>query len=144
MSGWGQMKRPVGVTILAIIAIIAGIAGFALGLRALGLANAGAGASASAIAIGIPGVNTTNLVFILGVVFLVLGVIYVSVGIGLWLLEPWARTLGIILMIGDLALRGWQITHSPSSPTQIGGVVLDLVVLVYLLSPGVRDAFDGY
>jgi hypothetical protein len=133
-----HMKRPVGVTILAILAIIGGA--FAL-LGSLLLFLAGA-----AIASGSVTTGSTNLsagtAFTVAVVALVLGALDIVWGIGALRLRPWAWTLGIALgvlnvlssILNIVLGRGLQVSDYV-------GIIIAILIIVYLFTPRVRQAF---
>lgn len=59
----------------------------------------------------------------LGIVFLILALIFIGVGLGLWHLRPWAWWLAIIVLI-------FSIVGSLADPV---GLVIPLILLIYLL-----------
>jgi uncharacterized membrane protein (DUF2068 family) len=134
------MSRPVGVTILAILAILGGIALLCLGgLSVLG----GTVASGSLSAAGGAAVAANSgLITAIGGVLAVLGVLYIVMAVGLLQLKGWAWTLGIVLSALSLILDVAQIVQKPSTlGQQLVSIVISLVILVYLFTPRVRQAF---
>jgi uncharacterized membrane protein (DUF2068 family) len=72
--------------------------------------------------------------------FLLIAVVWLAAGVGLWALKSWGRTLtmavtGLWLVLGLLGLL-----HHPF-PTPILRVVIDVAVLVYLSMPEVQQRF---
>lgn len=135
------MKRPTGVTILAIIAVIYGV--FSLLLALLGLLGSallasGVGAAAIKYSAGTLAYATISDA--------VLGILYLGFGIGAFQLRGWAWTVGVAALVLD-------IVRSILGVVVIGGfsarrivfpsitVVIALLLLWYLLRPNVRAAF---
>ena len=107
-------SRPIGVAILAILVMIAGVLLILLGIGTLLLSTAFALSG-----FGLFGLGGT----ILGAVFLVFGLIFLGVGLGLWHLRPWAWWLAVIVSV-------LSIVGSISTPIAI---VLPLLLLIYLV-----------
>lgn len=138
------MERPTGVTILAVLSFLgaallvlgacvmffmgAAVLASAAGGRALGGPLAAAGAFA-------------------GVVFLVLAVIYVVNGIGLWKLLGWGRLLTIVLVaigviFGLLGLvRAVPMMRVGLVVWQLIVIAIDLWILTYMFKAHVKQAF---
>ena len=138
------MKRPLGVTILAILALIGGILGILAGLA--GLAG-GALLSSSAVTSQLGSTATqvhvnTTAVLAWSAVALILGIVDIVLAIGAFRLSPWAWTLGIGLEIISIVVAIVEVALNYSSPTGIAlGVIINVIVLVYLFTPKVRAAF---
>ncbi len=106
-------SRPIGVAILAILVILIGVL----------IVIAGIGFLANSGFIGPAGLPTFGLAgSIVGAVLLIVGLIWIGVGLGLWHLRSWAWWLAIIVMILSL-VGGFP------SPT----IVLPLIILIYLV-----------
>jgi hypothetical protein len=130
------MKRPVGVTIFAVIAIIYGI--FNLLLVLLGLIGIGLAAS------GVAAVTTKYDVGTLAYAAIwdaVLGILYLVFGIGAFRLKGWAWTTGVAVLVLELVrnIAGYFI--SGFGALSIITSVSALLLLWYLLRPNVRAAF---
>jgi hypothetical protein len=134
------MKRPVGVTILAVLAIIYGI--FSLLLALLGLLGS------ALVAAGVTAVATKYSIGTLvyaTIADAVLGILYLAFGIGAFRLKGWAWTVGVVALALDVVrtivgfvIQGFSVGKS------VGGVitiVVALVLLWYLFRPNVRAAF---
>ncbi len=134
------MKRPVGVTILAILAFIGGILGILGGIGSIGAVALLSSTTYAAAGASIPHASATYL-YIIGGLLLVLGVLDIVLGVGLWGLKPWAWTLGVGLQILSLIIDGVQVAQGASIASEIVGIVISVAVLVYLFTPGVRAAF---
>lgn len=136
------MKRPLGVTILAILALIGGILGILAGLA--GLAGGALLSSGAAASYGVTATvaKDATIVMVWGVVALVLGVLDIVLAIGLFRLSRWAWTLGLGLeALGILTAIIEVATGFSSIGSVVLGVIINLIVLVYLFTPGVRAAF---
>lgn len=134
------MKRPVGVTILAILAFIGGILGILAGIASVGAVALLSAAGATAAGTSIPHFSATYL-YAIGGLSAVLGVLDIVLGVGLWGLKPWAWTMGVGLEIFSLILDGVQVSQGTSITSLIVGILISLAVLIYLFTPGVRKAF---
>jgi hypothetical protein len=129
------MKRPVGVTILAVIAIIYGI--FSLLLAFLALVGIGFKASGVATTAVSYGVGTLAYAAISDAI---LGILYFVFGIGAFRLKGWAWTAGVVALVLDLVRYIVGDIISGFRVTSLIGLVA-LVLLWYLFRPNVRAAF---
>jgi len=132
------MKRPAGVTILAVLAVIYGI--FSLLLALLGLL--GSALVASGVGHVQYGAGTLAYATITDAV---LGILYLAFGVGAFRLKGWAWTAGVVALVldGVRQIVG-VIIHGFSASTIvgfIGTIVIALVVLWYLFRSDVRAAF---
>lgn len=134
------MKRPVGVTILAILAIIYGV--FSLLLALLGLL--GSALLASGISATTIKYSAETLVYAT-ISDVVLGALYLAFGIGALQLKGWAWTTGVVALALDvvrtivgIVLQGFGASRIVVAVITI---VILLVVLWYLFRPNVRAAF---
>jgi hypothetical protein len=133
------MKRPTGVTILAVIAIIYGV--FSLLLALLGLL----GSALLAANFGNVAYSAGQLVYAT-ISDAVLGILYLAFGIGALRLKGWAWTVGIVALVLDVVrqLVGFVITQGFGATRIIGAAittVIALLLLWYLFRPNVRAAF---
>ncbi|HEX6800487.1 MAG TPA: hypothetical protein VF116_22435 [Ktedonobacterales bacterium] len=134
------MKRPVGVTVIAVLAIIYGV--FSLLLALLGLL--GTALLASGVAAVANRYNAGTLVYAT-ISDAVLGILYLVFGIGAFSLKRWAWTAGVVVLVLDVVrqivgvvMRGFTAGNTVSF---IITIVVALVVLWYLFRPNVRAAF---
>ena len=134
------MKRPVGITILAVIAVIYGI--FNLLLALLGLL--GSALLASRVAAGAIKYSAGTLAYAT-ISDAVLGILFLAFGIGALRLKGWAWTTGITALVLELVR---QIVGVVIQGFSVGTIVRDsitiviaLVLLWYLFRPNVRAAF---
>lgn len=132
------MKRPVGVTILAVIAIIYGI--FSLLLALLGLLGTALLASGA----GHVQYSTGTLIYAT-ISDAVLGILYLAFGIGAFSLKRWAWTTGVVALVLDVIRQiVGVVIHGFSASNAVGfiiTIVIAVVVLWYLFRPQVRAAF---
>ena len=134
------MKRPTGITILAVIAVIYGI--FNLLLALLGLLGSALKAS---------GVGARTIQYSAGtlayatITDALIGILLLVFGIGALRLKGWAWTTGVVVLLLDIVR---QIAGLFISAINAGTIIRDgitvvvvLVVLWYLFRPNVRGAF---
>ena len=134
------MKRPVGVTILAVIAIIYGIFSLLLALLGLlGTALLASGTYSSAIH------YSAGTLAYATISDAVLGILYLAFGIGAFPLKGWAWTTGVVALVLDVVrnivgvvIRGFSAS---TIVVPIITIVIALVLLWYLFRPNVRAAF---
>jgi hypothetical protein len=123
------MKRPAGITIIAVLALAAGIIDLLQGLRILGYVVFGPGQAFSEASI------TGWMTLILGVVWIVAGAAFLR-------LDPWAWLFGVVVVglsliaafLGNMS--GWQLGD------MFVAMIVPLVVLFYLNSHKVKEAFQ--
>jgi hypothetical protein len=137
------MKRPTGVTVLAILSFLSA-AFLVYALLLLSAGSFGLGTSATSAG-GImawlgPAAETIALVF---------AVIYIAIGIGLLKLMNWARLLLMILLVIG-AIAAVIAVFSSFSPlritalvTQAVGMAFNILIFIYLLDPQVKQAFTA-
>jgi hypothetical protein len=125
--------RPTGVTILAVLAAIGGVLGLLGGLLALGLTGAVAAGSGNG--------GLAGLVGIVGILALLQGALALAFAYGAWTLKPWAWTLGIVAFGISLALSVLNIVGGGDISSQAVSIVIGIVILYYLFTPTVKQAF---
>ncbi len=106
--------RPIGVAILAILVILGGVLLLLFGIGVLVL-------SAFAAFSFLPVFGLAGA--ILGGVLLILALVWIGVGVGLWHLRSWAWWLAVIVMV---------ITIVGSLPSVVIAI-LPILILVYLI-----------
>jgi hypothetical protein len=127
-----------GITILAILAIIGGV--FAL-IGALLLFIAGAAIAAGTVATGSTQL-TAGTAFTAGAVALVLGVLDIVWGIGALRLSPWAWMLGIALGVLNILSSALNLVLGRTlGAGDYISIVIAVLIIVYLFTPRVRQAF---
>jgi hypothetical protein len=118
-------RRPIGVTILAILIILAGIL-FTL-------------VSLFVILIGVVVIPQWGFLGVaIGVIALILALLLLAAGFGLMGLRPWAWWLAVIVLVLYLAT---QVTTALAGSIGLYTLVLPALILVYLLA--VRKHFTS-
>lgn len=138
------MQRPTGVSILAVLSFIG--AAFAL-LAACGMFLLGAaGIAAAAGGRGLGGPLAALGAFA-GVAMLILAVIYVVNGVGLWKLQGWGRLLTIVLLVIGIIFEVLGIVRALPL-MRVGFIIWELIliaidvwILTYMFKPHVKQAF---
>jgi len=134
------MKRPVGVTILAVIAVIYGI--FSLLLALLGLL--GSALLASGVAAAAIRYSAGTLAYAT-ISDAVLGILYLAFGIGAFRLKGWAWTTGVAALVLEVVRQIIGVVIQGFSAGTIVrdsiSIVIALLLLWYLFRPNVRAAF---
>jgi len=144
-------KRPTGVTILAVLAILGAIGLLFSGTALIGLGIL-LGTLAASVDItnainnaGYPGLSSlgvgtiTALIIALGAVFLILGILYLAVGIGFFGGKRWAWTLGIIVSVIGIVLAIVQLVFGNYG--SILSLIISLLIVYYLMRPHVKAFF---
>lgn len=122
-----MQQRPLGVTIIAIFLILGGIIGILAGLAGFGLFGTAEGAAPAFWS-----VYSGSL--------LLVSIIELIVGIGLWMLKGWAWTIAAVVVILRVILDVISLFFGFSfSP--IIALVIHAIVLWYLFRPEVKQAF---
>lgn len=133
-------RRPVGVTIVAILAILAGAIGICWTITLSGFAAVGWLTGALFGAEGLQDWGNATLVgAIAGVFSAVLSLVF---GIGAWRLRPWAWWVGLIAMLISLVNPIIALFNGDIVPG-LFGLIIPGALLIYLLLPGTRQAFLG-
>ncbi len=143
--GTDARKRPLGVTIIAVLMGIGGI------LDILGSILVLVGIFAIGRTIIVHGHSTTGHVvdtlgIILAIVPLIIGVLMFIFAAGLWLLKRWAFWLTVIIELISLLRHVFeftQATHPPVALIVLGMLIPIAVLLYFLADANVRTAFLG-
>jgi hypothetical protein len=120
-----EMSRPLGVTIIGILWILGGL------LTAM---VAGLGGAALAV-IGLGAVGA-----MVGVVFVIIGLVLIALGIGCFKGWPWVWPVGVIFTIIALIINLLSIL---ANPAVIIGIIFDIIILWYLFQPQVKAWFKA-
>jgi len=143
--------RPTGVTVLAVLAILGAIALLFSGAVLIGLGLL-LGTLAASVDItnaitnaGYPGLSSLGtatisaFIIALGAVILILGILYLAVGIGFFGGKRWAWTLGIIVSVIGIVLGIVQIAFGNYG--SVLSVIISLLIVYYLMRPHVKVFF---
>lgn len=133
------MRRPMGVTIIAIIAIIAGVLQL---LGGLGLIGVGTGAFQAVLPGGMGGADLLGALGVgAGVAAIVMAVLYITFGVGALGLRSWAWTLGVVLYAVSVLAGIVAMVTTGFSAAVVISTIIAAAILAYLLMPTVRAAF---
>ena len=147
-----KLPRPTGVTILAVLAILAAIALLFFGAALIGLGlllgtlTASVDITNALTTAGYPGLGSLGvatisaLVIALGAVSLIVGILYLGVGIGFLGGKRWAWTLGIIVSVIGIVLDVIQMIGGNYG--SILPLIISLLIIYYLMRPHVKVFFD--
>jgi hypothetical protein len=78
---------------------------------------------------------------ILGLVSLVIGVAELVFAVGAFGLKPWAWTLGVIVLVVSILLAIIQGALYGDWVSRVISIIIDAVILYYLNTKGVKEAF---
>src|SRR5487761_143190 len=138
------MARPTGVTILAVLSFLG--AGLCL-LAAAGMFLLGTAGIAAMASEGRSMGPLAAMGAFAGIACLVLAVLYVVNGVGLWKLLGWARMLTIILLVIGVVFGVLVVVRS-LAPFMVGMllfhvilIAIDAWIVMYLFKPHVKQAF---
>lgn len=116
--------RPLGVTIIGILWILAGLGWVVMaGFGGAALAVIGLGALGAAV----------------GVILVIIGLLFIFLGIGCFKGWSWVWPIGVILTIIVLIINLLSIIASPAAA--IIGIIIDIIILWYLFQPQVKAWF---
>lgn len=129
-----QIHRPLGVTILAILQLIAGLLGLCIPTLLL------IGGTLVAF-LGSVGTFIGALGILTGLLMLIGPLLHLIVAFGALNLRRWAWWLGIIATGVDVLGAALNVWNGAGLIAAIIPVGFSLIVFIYLLTPGVREAF---
>ena len=127
-----QQRRPLGITIIAIVLVVMGILGIIIGIFTL---------VESFYMIYRPAIGM-RFGFI-GMTSVLLGAVDLFVAWGLWKLKRWAFWATLVIAILDILQAAWSLFNGESFWYALFSVALPIIVLIYLLvDQRVRAAFN--
>ena len=132
--------RPMGVTAIAVLTWLRGALYALAGLAVMGIGHLGARLIAAAASDTFIERFASGLSKVLGLGALAIAAIYILVGLGLWGLKSWARTVTLVFAGIWLVLGLFRIVPHPSLIHGIRSAA-DLVIIAYLSLPDVKRAF---
>ncbi len=118
-------RRPLGVTLVAIIAWLSGL------LQTVG----------SLIVILAGAVVTGHA--IIGWISLIIGAVVLAVGVGLWRGNPTARTIATIVFVINIALEVLGMFNGETLWSALLGSALSIIGLILLYTPRAREYFGS-
>jgi hypothetical protein len=126
------MSRPIGVTVLALLALLAAIPALVAGLALVGVATFGTEVPVS-----------DSFMYAVGAGTLLYAGLSLILAYGFWTTRSWAWIAGIALQVLGIVTAVSQFTSGERYlASMIAGLLLPVVIMVYLLQPRVRAAFD--
>ena len=126
------MSRPLGVTILAVLALIAAIPALFGGLALVGVATFGT---------EVPVPDT--FMYAVGAGTLLYAGLSLVLAYGFWTTRSWAWVAGLALQAIGIVTAVSQFANGERYlASMIAGLVLPVVIVIYLLQPRVKAAFD--
>jgi len=134
--------RPMGVTIIACLHWLRGLAYALGGLALLGFIHLG-WRLMSAITHDTfleHLISTTGKA--MGIGLLIFALFWIILGFGMWALKNWAHSLTLLCAVIWVVFEVVKVTSIPT-PWRVLRLVVDAVIFLYLLLPGVKRAFSG-
>jgi len=130
------MKRPMGVTIIAVLSAIGGVLAIIGGFGLMALSSA---VNAITSAAGVSAAYPLFSASVWGIILIALGVLDLIGAYGAWNLKKWAWTLLIGLMVFSILQN--LAFMSVNGGSVILSLVIDAVIIYYLFQ--VKDAFTN-
>src|SRR5438093_9316983 len=146
-----KLPRPTVVTVLAVLAILGAIALLFSGAVLIGLGlllgtlTASVDITSAITNAGYPGLASLGvgtisaLIIALGAVCLIVGILYLAVGIGFFGGKRWAWNLGIIVSVIGIVLNVIQMIGGNYSG--VLSLIISLLIIYYLMRPHVKVFF---
>src|SRR2546427_924407 len=143
--------RPTGVTVLAVLAILAAIGLLFFGSALIGLGlllgtlTASVDITNAITTAGYPGLASLGagtisaLIIALGAAILIVGILYLAVGVGFFGGKRWAWNLGIIVSVIGIVLDVIQMIGGNYG--SILPLIISLLIIYYLMRPRVKVFF---
>src|SRR5216683_4016480 len=133
-------KRPTGVTVLAILEILGGLAGLVGGAALIGVAALVSSSNFATLYPQLAGIGSVStLLYALGALALIFGILGVVLGIGFLGGKGWAWTLGIVVGILNIVVSIAETAIGSSS--NIIGIIFPIIIIYYLMRPHVKAFF---
>jgi hypothetical protein len=137
----GCAMRPIGVSLIAVLTWIRGALYAAAGLAILGIGHLSAWLVSSVATNSSFQTLLMRVGKVLGVCALLVAVVYVVVGIGLWAMKNWARVLTIVFvsfwfLVGLIGLFRFPATW------HIVRAAIEVAIVIYLSLPNVKRLFS--
>jgi zinc ribbon protein len=133
-------KRPTGVTVLAILEILGGLAGLVGGAALIGVAALVSSANFATLYPQLAGIGSVStLLYALGALALIFGILGLVLGIGFLGGKGWAWTLGIVVGVLNIVVSIAETAIGFSS--NIIGIIFPIIIIYYLMRPHVKAFF---
>ncbi len=137
-------RRPLGVSIIAVLVAIQGIFFLILGILALVAVIAAANSAGTTVnGYAITGATVSAIAGVLAGIFLVVGLVSLLFAWGLWTLKRWAFWATVIIEIISLLNSVFAFTQPHANFWSAAvGMIIPVVILVYFFADAnVRAAF---
>ena len=141
------MKRPTGITVLAIALLVSSVFRFIISFIDFGI---GGWLTAMAMSPGyvvpeaVPAVAALgNLGFWIGLIGMIVAVIMLVAVRGLWTLSTWGWWLTVALLLIGLTLNLIPMSHGVFTTRIVVLAIFDAAFLAYLFTPQIRAFFSG-
>jgi hypothetical protein len=119
---------PIGVAVLGFFALVNGMGALIVGLRLMGLVTFGPAVTGSGV-------------FFWGALSFILGLLFIAVAWGAWTLRVWAWTFGMLVAVLGIFEAVMVLIATGDVSTGLGVALLPAVVLWYLNTEGIKQAF---
>jgi len=131
--------RPTGATVIAVIEAILGVLGILGALVLIGLGGIAGGivGSSGADGAGAAGGVLAGVGLVGGLIFLLIGLLYIAIAYGVWKARGWAWMLGVVVTVIGLAFGVLGLTGGISLSSIIS-LALPIIVLYYFMQPDVK------
>jgi len=126
-----KRSRPVGIAILAILEILGGILVILFGALSGTILSSIATAPNMAMLGPVAGV--------IGIAFVILGVIALVNGYGLWTGMKWAWWLTVVIAVISVIVNLLSLVHANFGA--LGGIIVEAIILYYMTRPNVKAYF---
>ena len=141
------MRRPTGITILAILYFLGGAINLVMSCVALavgsGLARKGADPDDRSSALTLDPAFRGNLVFWIGLIGTGAALFRLVAAAGLWRLTPWSVRLALIRGTLKLLTHLMAVSQGAITPSGLAGVLVNGAVVLYLTMSQARHALTG-
>jgi hypothetical protein len=133
-------KRPTGVTVLAILEILGGLAGLGGGAVLIGVAALVSSSNFATLYPQLSGIGSVStLLYALGALALIFGILGLVLGVGFLGGKSWAWTLGIV--VGVLNIIVSLVETGIGFYSDIIGIIFPIIIIYYLMRPHVKFFF---
>ena len=133
-------KRQTGVTVLAILEILGGLAGLVGGAALIGVAALVSSSNFATLYPQLAGIGSVStLLYALGALALIFGILGLVLGIGFLGGKGWAWTLGIVVGVLNIVVSIAETAIGFSS--NIIGIIFPIIIIYYLMRPHVKAFF---
>jgi hypothetical protein len=128
------MKRPTGVLIIGILGIIGAVLGILGSLAIIGVGGLAAGAGAGVVGAG---------AMAIGVIYLIICIFLLIFSISFLSLKRWAWWGMLVILVLDVIFAIIGMVVNGFSVSSLIGIIIYLLIIAYLYSKKVKEAFFG-